>query len=569
MALLQYDSISFAWPEADRRALDNVSLTIEEGAYTVLCGPSGCGKTTLLRQAKRELTPAGAREGTVYYRGRSIHDLTAEESASSIGFVQQNPDNQIVTDYVWHELAFGLENMGLPTQVIRRRVAEMASFFGIAPWYRKKTSELSGGQKQLLNLASTLAVNPGLLILDEPTSMLDPLAADNFLSMIQRVHSELGVGILLTEHRLEKVLPEATQVAVMEDGMITMEGPPGEIVERLTSTKEKNRMYPGLPSAVRIFGELRKAETGERTDVPVRAAQLSSLPLPLRAGEGRNLMRQLLGDQKARTIIGKLIYEKEKEKVLIANELWFHYQQENGTVGEVLRGLSLTLYKGELLCLLGGNGAGKTTLLKILSGIKKPWRGNVKYVRKEPAGYLPQNTQSMFIKDTVEEELLDGADGDEARALDMAERMELTGFLKRHPYDLSGGETQRLAAAKLLLGQKKVLLMDEPTKGMDAWTKEQLGRHLKNLCSQGISILLVTHDLDFTAAYADRCAMLFDGAVHSEDEPHRFFAGNQFYTTDANRIAGNYFPDAITCEEVIAACRDSLQTEEPNMQPGS
>lgn len=192
MALLQYDSISFAWPEADRRALDNVSLTIKEGAYTVLCGPSGCGKTTLLRQAKRELTPAGAREGTVYYRGRSIHDLTAEESASSIGFVQQNPDNQIVTDYVWHELAFGLENMGLPTQVIRRRVAEMASFFGIAPWYRKKTSELSGGQKQLLNLASTLAMNPGLLILDEPTSMLDPLAADNFLSMIQRVHSELG-----------------------------------------------------------------------------------------------------------------------------------------------------------------------------------------------------------------------------------------------------------------------------------------------------------------------------------------------------------------------------------------
>ena len=146
MALLQYDSISFAWPEADRRALDNVSLTIKEGAYTVLCGPSGCGKTTLLRQAKRELTPAGAREGTVYYRGRTIHDLTAEESASSIGFVQQNSDNQIVTDYVWHELAFGLENMGLPTQVISRRVAEMASFFGIAPWYRKKTSELSGGQ---------------------------------------------------------------------------------------------------------------------------------------------------------------------------------------------------------------------------------------------------------------------------------------------------------------------------------------------------------------------------------------------------------------------------------------
>ena len=246
--------------------------------------------------------------------------------------------------------------------------------------------------------------------------------------MIQRVHSELGVGILLTEHRLEKVFPAATRVAVMEDGVITMEGPPGEIVERLTNTKEKNRMYPGLPSAVKIFGELRKTGAEERTDVPVRAAQLLSVPLPLKAGEGRNLMRQLLGDQKARTTIGELIYRKEKEKVLIANELWFHYPQVNGTVGEVLRGLSLTLYKGELLCLLGGNGAGKTTLLKIFSGIKKPWRGNVKYVRKESAGYLPQNTQSMFIKDTVKEELLDGAGGAEARALDMAEQMELTGF---------------------------------------------------------------------------------------------------------------------------------------------
>ena len=546
MALLQFEHVSFAYPNRGKRALDDVSFQMEEGSWLVLCGPSGCGKTTLLRQAKKEMEPAGAREGKVFYRGMPLEDLTGAEGAAAIGFVQQHPDNQIVTDYVWHELAFGLENMGLPTQVIRRRVAEMASFFGITGWYRKKTSELSGGQKQLLNLASILAMNPGLLVLDEPTSMLDPLAADNFLSMIKRIHEELGIGILMTEHRLEKVLPAADQVLVLEEGQVTLQETPREAAAKLSRSGGQNRLYPALPAAVRIFGRIGEEKDGK---------EASEQTIPLTPGEGRRKLRTLFGARKLREeAVQKTGGKKSSPVVLTASELWFRYEEKGA---DILRGLSLGLEKGRLLCLLGGNGAGKTTLLKILCGIKTPFRGRVRAQKGERVGYLPQNTQAMFTKDTVEEELEDSADTKEA-ALKMAEQMELSGLLRQHPYDLSGGETQRLGLAKLLLGKYTILLLDEPTKGMDAWTKEQLGERLRGLCASGLSILLVTHDLDFAAGWSDKCALLFDGLVHSEDEPHAFFAGNQFYTTQANRIGGEYFPYAITCEEVIAGCRECL-----------
>lgn len=538
MALLEFERLSFAYPYAAQRTLSGINCSISAGEYVVLCGPSGCGKTTLLRQAKRELRPAGAVEGTVRYQGVPLEELEADRAFTEIGFVHQNPEDQIVTDFVWHELAFGLENLALPTPVIRRRVAEMAAFFWMETWFRRKTSEISGGQKQMLNLASVMAMDPRLLILDEPTSMLDPLAGRTLLDMVERINRELGVAVLLTEHRLDTVFPAADRVLVMDGGRLIADGRPREIAAKLSGPAERERLFYAMPAPVRICGAL------------------GDDPVPLTVREAKASLRSKLGEVRPACPrdAGSPAPCRESEKpVLKGRELWFRYGQEQE---DILRGTGLSLYSGELLCLLGGNGAGKTTLLKVLAGVQRPQRGKAVLAKSAHLAMLPQNPQAIFTEDTVLLDLLDA--GSEAEARRWAERLELTPLLDRHPFDLSGGEMQRAAVCKLLLRHANVLLLDEPTKGLDAYAKRELAGVLRGLADCGTAILAVTHDVDFAAAWSDRCAMMFDGRIISTDEPHAFFSGNRFYTTDANRIASQWFPEAVTCEEVISCCQEAM-----------
>ena len=564
MALLEVKNLSFTYPRQPKDttepkpALSGVSLDIRRGEFMVLCGASGCGKSTLLRLLKRELAPEGEKSGEIIFCGKEQSSLSDREAACEIGYVLQNPENQIVTDKVWHELAFGLENMGVPTQVIRRRVAEMACFFGIDDWFRKKTTELSGGQKQLLNLASILSMQPKLLILDEPTSQLDPIAASDFIHTLSKINKELGLTILLTEHRLEEVFPLADRVAVMDQGKLLFVESPRQAGHELKKFDPNHRMLLGLPSAVRIYQGL----------------DAEDVTCPLTVRDGRNFI-----EENYNNTITRLEREPEKKEekdrpiAMRMKDICFRYEKEEP---DVLDHVALTLYEGEVVSLLGGNGAGKTTLLSVISGTNRPYYGKIEvfgkrlqkyrgkelYIRKLAS--LPQNPQTVFLKMTVREDYEELAKvlGCKKSELEdkiqaVAQQLEITHLLERHPYDLSGGEQQRAAIGKVLLLEPRLLLLDEPTKGIDAWSKRQLGNLLKDLRGQGITVLMVTHDVEFAAEVSDRCGLFFDHEITSVDTPEEFFCNNNYYTTAANRISRQQYENAITCEEVIELCRQN------------
>lgn len=543
METIRFDNVSFTYPLADHPALSGISFGVRNSEFIVLCGKSGCGKTTLLRHMKKNLIPYGEFEGSVTYLGQEIADLDDRINAAGIGYVQQNPDNQIVTDKVWHELAFGLESLGLPNMEIRRRVAEMASYFDIQAWFRKDVSQLSGGQKQLLNLASIMAMQPKLLVLDEPTSQLDPIAASEFLRTIYRINRDLGTTVILSEHRLEEAFTMADRVMVMDKGGIIAYDEPRTIGRAMAgnSPAERHPMFYGLPAVTKIF-----QEAGGRGDSP------------LTIREGRLWLDEALQGKElpaAETSRKADSPRQISDPAIHIHNVWFRYNQKTS---DVLRGLTLDVEKGQIFCLLGGNGVGKSTTLKAIAGMLKPQRGKIKVNGK--LAMLPQNPQALFTEISVEDELLealygvDKSDEEKVEAvMDMLRLMEIEHLRKSHPYDLSGGEQQRLALGKVLLLDPDVILLDEATKGLDPFFKITLAGILRKLADSGKTLFLVSHDIEFCAEYGDMCAMFFDGDVVSQGAPHDFFRGNSFYTTAANRMAREYFPDAVTWEEV-AAC---------------
>ena len=544
MAAFAIEHLTFAYPKAASPALDNVSFSVREGEFFLLCGVSGGGKSTLLRHLKSVLTPYGTRSGQVLLDGKSLEAWDARTQAQRIGFVLQQPDDQLVTDKVWHELAFGLESLGTDAQTMRLRVGEMASFFGIQTWFDRSVDTLSGGQKQLLNLASVMAMHPDVLVLDEPTGQLDPIAAAEFLHTVQRLNRELGVTVILSEHRLEDALPMADRAAVLEQGRLTALGTPDEVARALL--ERGSPFFAAMPTPVRVWGGV---------------GAPGKCPLDIRAG--RALLETLRPSPLPAT---NTPADSDGAPLLQLRECWFRYDRDGA---DVLKGLSLTVRAGELLAIVGGNGAGKSTALAVLAGQRRPYRGKVLQKAKRIAA-LCQEPRAMFVKDTVRADLEDAL---RTLSLPAAERqprmdaavaaMALSPLLERHPFDLSGGEQQRAAIAKLLLTRPDVLLLDEPTKGMDAAFRASFGALLRALCEQGTAVVLVSHDIEFCAAYADRAALLFDGQILSEGRTRAFFAGNHFYTTAANRMARPWLPDAILCREVIEACRTHPEASHP------
>ena len=551
MAHFEIQNLTFAYPEeGDLPRLRGINLSIQRGEYVVICGRSGSGKTTLLRQLKTVLTPAGKKTGEILLDGVPLAQVSPRDQAAKIGYVMQNPDDQIVTDRVWHELAFGLESLGCDQKTMRLRVAEMACYVGIQDWFHRDVAQLSGGQKQLLNLASIMAMQPEALILDEPTSQLDPIAASDFLNTVRKINLELGTTVIITEHRLEDILPYADRVVVMEDGRIIADDAPRAVCGALH--RENNPMFSAMPTPARAF---------------YGAGGEGDCPLTVR--EGRKWLTQ--------TFAGRTLTVREPEKeaplsedtepAISMKEVWFRYEKDTP---DVLRGVNLEVPRGILFALVGGNGAGKSTALKALCGVCRAYRGKIsiggrplkKYrpeeLFRENLAMLPQDPKSLFVKKTVQEDL-EEISRDSAQVSQAARLCQIEDFLHRHPYDLSGGEQQRSALAKVLLTRPKILLLDEPTKGVDSFFKETFAEILAQLKHQGMTIVMVSHDVEFCARYADRVGMFFDGQVLTTDTPRRFFGQNSFYTSAANRMSRCVFQNAVTCDDVIELYRKNLE----------
>ncbi len=536
MESYKIQNLSFKYPTSDDLAISDITLTITQGEFITLCGRSGCGKTTLLRHLKPQLAPHGDLSGEIYFEGRVLNSVNEREQISKIGYVMQNPESQIVTDKVWHELAFGLEGLGIKTPEIRTRVAEMASFFGIRDLFYKSTSELSGGQKQLMNLASVMVMQPSVLILDEPTSRLDPIAAQSFFDVLKKINRELGTTIILAEHRLEEAFAISDRVIVMDSGKVIADCPPNEI----GGLMRDHDMFAALPTAIRVC---------------TAVAPDTSSPVTVRDG------RVWLADFAAKNPlcadnIPCSVCRTDSDVAVVLRDVWFRYEKNQP---DVLRGISAEIRKGELYAIVGGNGTGKTTALSVIGKINKPYRGKVITNQNDKICTLPQEPQTLFTQSTVLRDLYAAASGniEKSRIDDEISRIiyrcRLEGLTERHPYDLSGGEQQRAALAKVLLSKPDILLLDEPTKGFDAHFKKEFADILYDLKNDGITIIMVSHDIEFCAEYADYCAMLFDGAIVSEDLPREFFSGKSFYTTSANRMARTLLPQAVLADDIIVA----------------
>ena len=550
MAHFEIQDLTFSYASSKgKRSLEHINLSVAQGEFLVLCGASGSGKSTLLRHLKTVLTPSGRSGGQVLFYGVPLKEVPDRDQAGKIGFVMQNPDDQIVTDKVWHELAFGLESLGCDQKTMRSRVAEMACYFGIQDWFHRDVATLSGGQKQLLNLASIMAMQPEALILDEPTSQLDPIAASDFLNTIRKINTELGTTVIITEHRLEDIFPYADRAVVMEEGRILADDVPAKVGQLLF--EGRNPMFSAMPTPVRVFYE---------------AGAAGESPLTVRQGRSW-LGREFLEEPKKKAIPVEALPEEVENPALELRELWFRYEKDSP---DILRGVSLEVPAGSLCAILGGNGAGKSTTLKAVSGICRPYRGKItlfgKRVEKYKTGelfdgclaMLPQDPKSLFVKKTLREDL-EEMTKDKKALEDIAELCQVSALLDRHPYDLSGGEQQRGALAKVLLTNPRLLLLDEPTKGIDSFFKETFAKILMDLKEKGITILMVSHDVEFCARYADRVSMFFDGQILTTDTPRRFFGGNSFYTTAARRMSRHLFDYAVTAEDVVALYKENKE----------
>lgn len=537
MALLEIKNLSFTYSLGEVTSLKDININIEKGEFIVVCGSTGSGKSTLLKMLKKEIRPKGKLTGDIIYKGKSLEEYSLRDSVMNFGYVFQNPHAQIVNDKVYSELAFGLENLGVAPEEIAVRVAEIANYFGINNWFNASTSSLSGGEKQILNLASILVMNPDVLLIDEPTSQLDPITASEFIQTIKKINEDFGITIILVEHRLNELFTVCDRVLIMDQGRIVADAPPKEVASQI----DDERLYLNLPTLLRV------------------SKRLNLNTYPLNVKEGQSLLDNY--QNKIRKLEINLL--EYGEEILELKNIYFKYDR---ITDDILEDLSLKIYQNEILSIVGTNGSGKSTLLKVMSRLLKPYYGKIYLKGKNlnkisdddlyyrNVAYLPQNPSDILFSMSVREELdFDNIKNDSV--LSFIKKLEIESLLDKHPDDLSGGEIQKVAFAKILLQEPKIILLDEPTKGLDAYLKANLINIIKELRDNNITIIIVSHDLEFAAKVSSRIGLLFSGKILAINDPNTFFSNNYFYTTIINKISRHKYLNAVTEDDLIQLVR--------------
>ena len=527
MGQFQIKNLTYYYPEKESPSLESINLQIKEGEFVFLIGPSGCGKSSLLR-AMAGLLPdyyGGKIGGEIYYSGTLLAKWNKKQLSREVGMIFQDPEKQIVMTGVKQEIAFGLENLNLSYEEMRRRIAEVLALFGISSIKEENTFQLSGGQKQKVVLASVLAMHPKVLLLDEPTSQLDTLAAQEFLNYIQKLNLEWGLTVILVEQRIDRCFHLADRVIFMENGKIVNSGTPDKMVQWAA---EKHPNY--TPPVSQLFLNWK----------------MGKIPLTIKEG------RTMLDAMKPRIAAYACSYEAESKpaeatEILKLSNLYTTYNKKDFA----LKKIDMTLRKGDITVILGENGAGKSTLLKTICGLIQPVKGKLLYQEKditnlnpekksEYIGYLSQNPNDYLFHDTVEDELafnlkIRGIRDDikVSRVLDL---LKLSDKKNANPRDLSGGERQRVALGTVLVTSPEVLLLDEPTRGLDVDLKDRLTKTLQTLKAQGNSILMVTHDVEFAAEISDRVVIMSDGEIVADGSKREVLSNSLYYAPQINRL---------------------------------
>ncbi|MCR5208468.1 MAG: energy-coupling factor ABC transporter ATP-binding protein [Eubacterium sp.] len=416
-------------------------------------------------------------------------EMSGELSVNgSVGFLSQNAEESIVCSSVRAELAFGVENLGKSNKEIELLIAETAAYFNLESKLNSDTASLSGGEKQLVCLAAVMMMKPDVLVLDEPCAMLDPVAAERFVNLIKKLHADFNITVLMSEHSSDLLYSYTDSVILLDNGKMLLCASPGEMLSFLESTE--NSMLSAVPTSFRFRDK----------SIIVKSREESV---------------------------------EKGEAALTAKRLWYAYSKKC----DVLKDCSLEVYKGKINAVIGCNGCGKTTLLKLLAGVYKPYRGKVKADGR--ISMLTQSVKDLFTKEKCADEVAFG---------EITDYLEIGDISERHPYDLSGGQAQRLALAKALERSADIIILDEPTRGLDAVLKKKLGELLVRLVNEGKTVLMVSHDLDFVGEWADFVSFMSDGAVTVTDAKRSFFSSLGFYTTSLSRLTGG----KAVCSEDIA-----------------